>query len=207
MNNVFISAIIPVYNEEATIKRVIDDLSKIDILNEIIVVEDGSKDSSKKILQGYIESNKIRLIFNEKNKGKGYSVAQGLDISQDGLVIILDADIINYTKNDLILLVDPILAEQCDYTMKMTDNSSTKYISGVRAYRRSDLIPLLNHMKNTTRYGLEVMLNKHLNHKKGRFVLLKDYKHFQKFEKYPLSLAIWEYLKEGVSILVQKIKQ
>jgi glycosyltransferase involved in cell wall biosynthesis len=207
MKDVAVSVVVSAYNEEKTIERVVDDLLKISFLNEIIIIDDGSKDDTKNILEKIIGFPKIQFIFNKKNQGKGYSIARGLEISKSELILILDADIINYTESDLKLLVNPVLNGECDYTMKMTDNTKTKFTSGVRVYWKKDLVPLLNEMKNTTRYGLEVMLNKYLVHKKGKFVTLRDYKHFQKFEKYPLPQAMWEYLKEGVSILMQVVKQ
>jgi glycosyltransferase involved in cell wall biosynthesis len=206
MGDISISAIVPAYNEEKTIKRVIEDLLKVDILSEITVIDDGSRDGSRNILETFGESARLKILFNDSNKGKGYGVARGLEVSHGEIVLILDADIINYTANDLSLLIDPILSGGCDYTMKMTDDPHTKFTSGVRAYLRRDLMPLLDRMKNTTRYGLEVMLNKYLNHKRSRYVTLKDYKHFNKFKKYSLPRAMWEYAKEGMSILLQMIR-
>lgn len=201
-----ISAIVPAYNEEKTIKRIIRDLSKIDFINEIVVIDDGSGDKTRELLESFKLENKFKILFNENNKGKGYSVARGIEVSNGELVLILDADIINYTESDLNLLVNPLLDGELDYTMKMTDDPNTKFTSGVRAYWRKDLVPLLQEMKNTTRYGLEVLLNKKLSNKKGKFIILKDYKHFQKFEKYIFPRALWEYAIEGVSILTQKIR-
>ncbi len=207
MKDIAISAIVPAYNEANNILRVIQDLSQIDFLSEIIVIDDGSTDQTLKLLLNSAMANRVKVICNDANRGKGFSVARGLEIARGKLVVLLDADISNYTENDLGLLVRPIVDNECDYTLKLTDDRITKFSSGIRAYWSKDLSPLVEQMKRTTRYGLEVFLNNKLSHKNGRFILLTDYKHPQKFHKYPLPKAVWEYAKQGASILVQILKQ
>ena len=91
-----ISIIIPAYNEE---KRIISTLNKIlDFLNnkswnsEIIVVDDGSNDNTIKEISS-INDNKISILRNKENKGKGYSVKQGVLNAKYNLVLFSDADL------------------------------------------------------------------------------------------------------------------
>lgn len=98
-----ISIIVPVFNEENTILKILNKLS--DIRNwgysfEIIVINDGSDDNTGNILS---ENNFLidKHINNEMNFGKGYSVKKGLEIANGKYVIFQDADM-EYDPNDFI---------------------------------------------------------------------------------------------------------
>ena len=98
-----LSVIIPVYNEEKTILDILKKLSEIKKTGysfQVVVVNDGSTDSSEKILND--NKNLIdKLITNEKNKGKGYSVKKGLEHSEGKYIIFQDADL-EYDPNEFI---------------------------------------------------------------------------------------------------------
>ncbi len=69
------SIIIPCYNEEKTIEIIVNkilDLKDLDL--EIIIIDDNSTDSSKDIIEKKIKNKIYKVIFNEKNYGKGYSI-------------------------------------------------------------------------------------------------------------------------------------
>ena len=90
-----LSIIIPVYNEEKTILKVLEKIkeSKLDSVNyEVIVVNDGSSDSTNKILSNN-ESLYDQYISYDYNKGKGYAVRSGIKKSIGDYVIIQDADL------------------------------------------------------------------------------------------------------------------
>ena len=103
MNNHKVSVIVPLFNEEKTILQVLNKLSEVKRnYNElqIIIINDGSTDSSKKIL----EENKNlydELISYEKNRGKGYAVKSGIKFSQGKYIIFQDADL-EYDPNDFL---------------------------------------------------------------------------------------------------------
>ena len=74
-----IDVIIPCYNEKNTIEQVIEKVQHQKLNNlKIIVVDDYSTDGSKEILQG-ISNEKIKVIFHDKNYGKGKSIRSGLE--------------------------------------------------------------------------------------------------------------------------------
>ena len=204
VNSPTFTAIIAAYNEAKTIERVVLDLLKIPFLTEIIVVNDGSTDGTEKIIKKY--DDKIKIISYPTNRGKGYAVAQGLKIAVGDLILILDADIVNYTASDLQKLIAPVVASECEFTIKPTDDLIFKRIGGVRCYWRKDLMPLIEQLESTSRYGLEILLNKYFQNKKGKYVKLHDYHHFQKWEKFSLPRALWEYSKEALSIVQQLFK-
>ncbi len=90
-----LSIIIPVFNEEKTVGKVIEKISSIKfpfgITKEIIVVDDGSTDSSEFRIQN-LKYKTIKKIFHEKNKGKGAAIRSGLKVATGDYVIIQDAD-------------------------------------------------------------------------------------------------------------------
>ena len=99
-----ISIIIPVYNEDKTIKKILKKINTLKIWNdsnfqkEIIVVDDKSTDETSKILK---ENSDLfsKLITNERNYGKGFSVKKALEVSTGNYILIQDADE-EYDPND-----------------------------------------------------------------------------------------------------------
>ena len=102
-HSLLISILVSVYNEEKTILDVLKRLSDIKKFRhsiEVIVINDGSSDNSEKI----INENKHlidKLISNETNRGKGYSVKKGLESSNGKYIIFQDADL-EYDPNDFL---------------------------------------------------------------------------------------------------------
>jgi dolichol-phosphate mannosyltransferase len=105
-----LSIIIPVYNEEKTIKEIVSKVKKVklpvDINREIIVVDDFSGDRSYKILKNI---DGICLIRHKKNLGKGAAIRSGVEKSIGDIIIIQDADL-EYDPFDYPELIDPILS-------------------------------------------------------------------------------------------------
>ena len=109
-----LSIIIPAYNEEATIIKLLDLVSKIklphNMLKEIIVVDDGSTDNTRSLVKDYIfVHNRDDIIFVSKhNNGKGSAVIKGIELSTGNVIIIQDADL-ELDPNQISSLVTPIL--------------------------------------------------------------------------------------------------
>ena len=104
-----LSIIIPVFNEEKTIVEILEKIKKNSsnqVKYEVIVIDDGSTDKTKKLL----EDNKNlfdKLLINETNRGKGFSVKKGLLNSTGSHIIFQDADL-EYDPSDYSKLIDPI---------------------------------------------------------------------------------------------------
>tara|TARA_Y100000590_G_scaffold468403_1_gene651055 strand:+ start:1583 stop:2260 length:678 start_codon:yes stop_codon:yes gene_type:complete len=82
--------IIPIYNEERTLPVLLRKLDRLDDKIEIIIIDDGSDDSTKDLL---IESNQIIIIRNETNLGKGTSIKKGIDLASRQTVVLIDGDL------------------------------------------------------------------------------------------------------------------
>jgi glycosyltransferase involved in cell wall biosynthesis len=110
-----LSVIVPVYNEEKTIKEVIDKIVGVPIEKEIIIVDDSSMDSTGKILRGLRYSN-LKVIHHSSNRGKGAAVLTGIGHAIGKYVIVQDADF-EYDPADYIKLMDGIKNDAADLVL------------------------------------------------------------------------------------------
>lgn len=111
-----ISIIVPVYNEEKTIEKVIEQLKTIDFgfEKEIIIVDDGSTDNTPNILKKLqITDYKLQIIFHDKNEGKGVAISTGIKNSTGDIIAIQDADL-EYNPEELKFLINPIIKNEAD---------------------------------------------------------------------------------------------
>tara|TARA_B100001057_G_scaffold476235_1_gene543949 strand:- start:933 stop:1628 length:696 start_codon:yes stop_codon:yes gene_type:complete len=103
-----ISVIIPVYNEENTISKILDKILDLKDLNiEILVVNDGSTDATESNLLSYEKNTKIKIINHKKNLGKGAAIKTAKEHLNGDIIIIQDADL-EYDPIDYYLLIKPI---------------------------------------------------------------------------------------------------
>lgn len=103
-----LSVIIPVYNEKNTIEEIIKRVVAVNLEKEIIVVDDGSTDGTRQILEKISASFPIKVFFHQKNQGKGASVRTALKHVSGDYVIIQDADL-EYDPEDYYKMLKPIL--------------------------------------------------------------------------------------------------
>lgn len=107
-----LSVIVPCYNEERTIGFLLNSVMSQKIVKEVIVIDDHSTDSSLRIIES-IKSNKLKLIKNQNNMGKGFAVRKGISLATGSLVIIQDADL-EYNPADYQKLARPIISGVAD---------------------------------------------------------------------------------------------
>jgi glycosyltransferase involved in cell wall biosynthesis len=110
-----LSIIIPVYNEEKTIRLILDRMLAVNLIQgiekEIIIVNDCSNDNTKLIVENYISSHpQQRFIFysQEKNRGKGAAIRKGIELATGDYIIIQDADL-EYNPEEYNILLKPVL--------------------------------------------------------------------------------------------------
>ena len=109
-----LSIIIPCYNEQSTIKEIINKInSQSNIDKEIIIVDDNSQDKTREILQNDLKNNVHKIILNDKNYGKGYSIKKGIEVASGDCILIQDADL-EYDPSDYSKLLNPIINNVAD---------------------------------------------------------------------------------------------
>ena len=102
-----LSVIIPVYNEVKNINEIIKRVQTTKLASEIVIVDDGSKDGTRDILQTLNGKKKVRVILHEKNQGKGAAVVTGMKAAKGEILLIQDADL-EYDPRDYPLLLKPL---------------------------------------------------------------------------------------------------
>jgi len=102
-----LSIIIPVYNEAKTIAEIIKRVQATGLADEILAVDDGSTDGSRDILAGLDHTDTVKVIYHEKNLGKGKAVRTGIENASGDLILIQDADL-EYDPREYAGLLKPV---------------------------------------------------------------------------------------------------
>jgi len=111
-----VSVIIPAFNEQKTIAKVIKRIKTTAHIAEILVVDNNSTDKTALCA----ERAGAKVVFCE-SKGKGYAMEKGLQEATNDIIVFIDADINNYSSNLIQKLVDPILDGRADFVKSMFD--------------------------------------------------------------------------------------
>jgi glycosyltransferase involved in cell wall biosynthesis len=102
-----LSIIIPVYNEEATVKEIIDRCRALPLDSEIVVVDDGSSDGTRNVLGKEDGVDGVVVRYHDKNQGKGAAIRTGVRECTGDVVVIQDADL-EYVPEEFPALIQPI---------------------------------------------------------------------------------------------------
>ncbi len=211
-----ISAIIPAYNEADTIGDVVDVLSHIKEIDEIIVVSDGSEDDTV----SNAKSRGAKVIELTTNIGKGGAMKVGLDNCSGDVVLFLDADLIGLTEGHIKRLLTPVITEAYEMTIGIFDGGRFRtdlaqwispFLSGQRAVRKEMLANLCN--MEISKFGIEVVLTNYVkrNNIPYKKVFLQQMSHVMKEEKLGIIKGLharmkmyWEILK-GIALVSKKM--
>lgn len=159
------SAIIAAYNEERTIGEVLGVLTRNPLIDEIIVVSDGSSDSTVEISRSFPGVTTIAL---RENCGKGYAMRVGVQYARHDVLFFVDGDMFNVTDHHISTLVLPVLRDECDMNIGVRNRGHIKnffhldmkvgpVLSGIRVMRRAvwDTVPI----RYQERFKIEAALN------------------------------------------------
>src|ERR1700683_305348 len=109
-----LSVVVPVYNESATLKKVVEKVLAVPLEIELICVDDGSSDGSREILERLQkEYPQIRALFQPHNVGKGAALRRGIQEATGDFVIIQDADL-EYDPAEYPLIIAPLVQDKAD---------------------------------------------------------------------------------------------
>ncbi|AQS50217.1 glycosyl transferase (plasmid) [Thioclava nitratireducens] len=163
-----ISCIIPAYNEAPRIGAVLDRVLGHPQIAEVIVIDDGSRDGTPEIAEGYRDAHPhLRVLRQAQNGGKTAAVAAGIAEATGSHLMLLDSDLLGLTHGDLGALIAPVTSGQADVTISLRRNAprtwraiGLDYISGERVIPREMLATRLDALNALPRFGLEVFMNR-----------------------------------------------
>jgi glycosyltransferase involved in cell wall biosynthesis len=121
-----LSVVLPVYNEASTVGDVLDQVLKLDLDGrelELIVVESNSTDGTREIVQDYADRGLVKLILQDRPRGKGYAVRTGLEAVTGDVILIQDGDL-EYSVEDYPSLLAPIEAGRASFVL------GSRHVSG-----------------------------------------------------------------------------
>jgi glycosyltransferase involved in cell wall biosynthesis len=227
------SLIIPAYNEEKTIGKVLAVAAKTPEIKQIIVVNDGSTDKTKEIVLKFKTKIKkeVQLLNFKKNRGKGFALWAGLKKALYQQIIFSDADFLNLEVKHLKKLIQPLKEGKTDLVMgtfKIKNKKITKLpkifkkflhwleknytysISGQRAGFKKDFMKIA-HLKNAG-YGVDLLITDWFlqKGKKIKKVCLNNIDHLSKAEKWgkngPSSMKMLWDISQTIKYLKAKPK-
>ena len=105
-----ITAIVAAYNEEKTIGDVLRAITSSPLIDEVIVVSDGSTDDTVRICRSF----GVRTIVLRENRGKGYAMRVGVDSASHDVLFFVDGDMCNVTEQTIESLILPVLRDECE---------------------------------------------------------------------------------------------
>jgi glycosyltransferase involved in cell wall biosynthesis len=159
------TAIVAAYNEEKTLAAVLHALTGSALIDEVIVVSDGSEDGTVEIARTF---ERVRTVALRENHGKGYAMAVGVANASYDTLFFCDGDMYNVTEEHIAALVTPVLHDQCDMNIGVRDRGEVAnflhlklkfgpLLSGIRVMKRDvfETVP----PQYQSHYKIEAALN------------------------------------------------
>jgi glycosyltransferase involved in cell wall biosynthesis len=159
-----VTAIIPAYNEETRLPRVLEAVRAASLVDDILVVSDGSVDGTYEVARHF---DGVRALQLPQNLGKGGAMHVGACHTDAPLLVFLDADLIGLTPEHVDSLVEPVYRDDADMTLgvfrggrRATDLAQKlfPFVSGQRAIRRELFLEVPN--VQFARFGVETQITR-----------------------------------------------
>jgi len=155
-----VAAIIPAFNEERTIGDVVGTVKRCPLVDDVIVVSDGSRDATVLVAR----ARGARVIELHENLGKGGAIAVGLGCTEAQVILLLDGDLVGLTRHHVEDLLRPVLSGTAEVCVGQIESDLMQTLfpnfSGQRALRRRIFEEIPN-LENTG-FGIEAVLSRHV---------------------------------------------
>ncbi len=161
-----VSCIIPAYNEGPRIENVLSAVYKHPLVDEVIVVDDCSSDSTSDIVKKF---DSIRLVVQEVNKGKSKAVVAGIREATGDIIFLLDSDLIGLTPDNINNLLHPVILGEADISFSVRRISfiadlfyrlvGMDILTGERAFKKTLIESHLDEISRLPRFGIETFFN------------------------------------------------
>lgn len=172
-----ITCIIPAYNEGPRIRGVLSVVAGHPLVNEVVVVNDCSKDNTAEIVA---EFPSVRLVNHTINQGKSLAIVTGLKEARNDTVMFIDADLIGITPQNITDLIAPVADGAADISISLRKNAppawhwiGLDYISGERVMPKEFILSHASEIAKLPRFGLETWMNKLIVSKKYRIRVVR----------------------------------
>jgi glycosyltransferase involved in cell wall biosynthesis len=206
-----ISCIIPAYNEEDNISRVLSVVQDYPHFNEIIVIDDGSNDQTCKIVTEFQKiTPRIKLIVNPQNLGKSGAINKAVQSSHGDLIVMIDADLISLNHDNITELIRPVIKNK--YGLTILDRAGdrkaiwgwtncARFFGGERAIWKKDYLEM--QIPNCSGYLLESKMNLHFinQNKKVKTIYCDNLYTVHQYNKVSLLQGYQNYLKMSKQIV------
>jgi glycosyltransferase involved in cell wall biosynthesis len=159
-----LSVIVPIYNEAATVRQSLDAILAKTVPGwtlQIIMVESNSTDGTRSIVQTYNAHPRVKLILEDRPRGKGHAVRAGLAHATGDVILIQDADL-EYDLDDYDILLAPLAAGRQEFVL------GSRHGEGGWAIRKFSDQPFQALILNLAHWGFTLLINVAL------FIWLKD---------------------------------
>lgn len=206
-----VSAIIPCYNEEKRISRVLSVVTRARLVGEVLVVDDGSADQTARVVQQ--EFPRVVYLRHKQNQGKAAAVCNGVARAVGEIVVFLDADLQNLKSEHIDNLVRPVLDNKADMAVLLRGGAPFLYrhifhsdpaISGERCLYKKDFLEIwkLHPDLPQVRYAVEVLINDYFltQKKKVVVVLAPGVDQYYKEQKEGFLRGFWRNLKMTINL-------
>ncbi len=183
-----VSCIICAYNEEKGIGNVLRIVQNHRVIEEVIVVDDGSSDRTADIVRG---CKKVKLITYKKNQGKSHALALGIIKAKNKLIMLIDADLIGLKAENIAALALPVIKGEADVTMSLRQNNvvhhnlltvwvnrlveriGLDFLSGERVLHKALLQAHVKKIRKLPGFGIEVFMNRLMIKKRVRLKIVR----------------------------------
>lgn len=159
-----VTVLIPAYNEAARIGAVLAATAGHPLVDEVLVVDDGSSDGTADAAAAVPG---VTVLRQAGNGGKTRALAAGLHAARSELIALIDADLLGLTPDDLTRLITPVTAGAAQMSISLRGNApppwrwiGLDFISGERVMPKRLLAPAMAGLDTLPRFGFEVHLNR-----------------------------------------------
>ncbi len=203
-----VSCIIAAYNEGKRIGEVLNVVSLHPLIDEVIVINDGSTDETSSIIHQF---KNIILINQPRKLGKSRALSKGLQKARGTYLLFLDADLIGLNKHNITDLISPVIKRQVPLTISLRKNTlwpwkiiGLDYLSGDRMLPASILKNQLDSLASLDGFGVEVFFNKLIinNFNSLQIVNWKNVSSPYKYKKY----GFWKGCREDLRMIEDILK-
>lgn len=156
-----VSCIIPAYNEEKTIAPIINVCANHPLIDEVFVIDDGSEDGTYASISSF-DSEKVKILHNQRNMGKAESVLRGFQKSSGDLIMMIDSDLEGLNSKNIDDLLKPHCHIKCMTMVRWNTIHPTQALTGVplwsgmRVFSREIMEEIL---KKAEGYSIEAHIN------------------------------------------------